>query len=69
MKVKNSVSSITLANRIQSAIASAIQTGDQVSSALVIVIDKDTEQVIEARLVTEDEMMCLALQYKDHIKN
>lgn len=68
MAVKNTVSSVTLANRIQAAIASALEKEENIASALILVVEKDTGEVIEAHIVPEDEFIGLALNYTNELK-
>ena len=73
MSVPSSRSSIALGNKIQNAIAKAVQDHNQghgkgqITSALVVVVDEQNE-VKELSIVTDDELATFALMYEDKIK-
>ncbi|MDX9864824.1 MAG: hypothetical protein RBT34_08470 [Anaerolineaceae bacterium] len=73
MSAPSSRSSVALGNKIQSAIAKAVQDHNQgmgqsqITSALVVMVDEQNE-VKEMSVVTNDELTTFALMYEDKIK-
>ncbi|MCD4673076.1 MAG: hypothetical protein K8R77_10470 [Anaerolineaceae bacterium] len=70
MSRPKTASSVVLGNRIQSAIAQAVQEHNrgQVTSALIVVVDKETEEVQEMTIVSEEKLTDIVLMYEDKIK-
>lgn len=58
-------SSVMLGNRIQSAVAEAVKVHGNITSALVVMVDKETEEIQHIQIVTEDDMTDIVLMYED----
>lgn len=71
MSRPKTASSVVLGNRIQSAIAQAVQEhnrGQVITSALIVVVDKETEEVQEMTIVSEEKLTDIVLMYEDKIR-
>jgi hypothetical protein len=68
MTEPKAASSVVIGNKIQTALAREICNYGRVTLALVLIVDKDTEDVIEGRIVTEDELAGFVRMYKNEIK-
>ena len=65
MTKPKSASSVLLGNRIQSAVAKAVKVHGNIKSALVVMIDKQTEEIHHIQIVTEDDLTDIVLMYED----
>ena len=65
MAKPKSASSGMLGNRIQSAVAKAVRVHGNIRSALVVMVDKETEEIHHIQIVTEDDLTDIVLMYED----
>ena len=68
MTKPKTASSVMLGNRIQTAIAQAVQRQGQITSALVVMVDKNTEEIHSLHIVSEEELTDIVLMYPDKIR-
>jgi hypothetical protein len=68
MTKPKSASSVMLGNRIQTAIAQAVQQQGQITSALVVMFDKNIDDIHSVHIVSEDDLTDIILMYPDKTK-